>query len=84
MDTLKTVLNLVKKRDWAISIDLKDAYFHVLIHPKHRKYPRFCIRVRAFQFRALAFGPKTSPRLFAKLVAAATTYQRMQSIKLAV
>ena len=50
MDTLKTVLNLVKKDDWAISIDLKDAYFHVLIHPKHRKYLRFCIQGRAFQF----------------------------------
>ena len=29
MDTLKTVLNLVKKGDWAISKDFKDAYFHV-------------------------------------------------------
>ena len=27
MDTMKTVLNLVKKGDWAISINLKDAIF---------------------------------------------------------
>ena len=84
MDTLKTVLNLVKKDDWAISIDLKDAYFHVLIHPKHRKYLRFCIQGRAFQFRALAFGPKTSPRVFTKIVAVAAAHLKMQSIRLAV
>ena len=84
MDTLKTVLNLVKKDDWAISIDLKGAYFHVLIHPKHRKYLRFCIQGRAFQFRALAFGPKTSPRVFTKIVAVAAAHLRMQSIRLAV
>lgn len=36
MDTLKTVMNLVKKGDWAISLDMKDAYFHILIHRKHR------------------------------------------------
>ena len=33
---LKTVLNLVKEGDWAFSVDLKDAYFHILIHPSHR------------------------------------------------
>ena len=81
---LKTVLNLVKKDDWAISIDLKDAYFQVFIHPKHRKYLRFCIQGRAFQLRALAFGPKTSPRVLTKIVAVAAAHLRMQSIRLAV
>ena len=84
MDTLKTVLNLVKKGDWAISIDLKDAYFHIMVHIKHRKYLRFCIQGKAYQFRALAFGPKTSPRVFTKIVAVAAAHLRMQSIRLAV
>ena len=84
MDTLKTVFNLVKKGDWAISIDLKDAYFHILVHRKHRKYLRFCIQGKAYQFRALAFGPKTSPRVFTKIVAVAAAHLRMQSIRLAV
>ena len=84
MDTLKTVLNPVKKGDWAISIDLKDAYFHILVHRKHWKYLRFCIQGKAYQFRALAFGPKTSPRVFTKIVAVAAAHLRMQSIRLAV
>ena len=44
----------------------------------------FCIQGRAFQFRALAFGPKTSPRVFTKIMAVAAAHLRMQSIKLAV
>ena len=84
MDTLSKVLNLVKKGDWRISIDLKDAYFHILIHPAHRKYLRFCIQGKALQYRALAFGPKTSQRVFTKVVSVVAAYLRMQSIRLAV
>ena len=84
MDTLSKVLNLVKKGDWGISIDLKDAYFHILIHPAHRKYLRFCIQGKAFQYRALAFGPKTSPRVFTKVVSVVAAHLRKQSIRLAV
>ncbi|CAC5402810.1 unnamed protein product [Mytilus coruscus] len=43
MDTMSKVINLVKPKDWAISIDLSDAYFHVPIFQKHRPYMRFCI-----------------------------------------
>ena len=62
METMKTVLNLVKKGDWAFSVDLKNAYFHILIHPSHRKYLRFCTKGKAYQYRVLAFSQKTSPR----------------------
>ena len=84
MDTMKTVLNLVKKGDWAFSVDLKNAYFHILIHPSHRKYLRFCIKGKAYQYRVLAFGPKTSPRMFTKVAVVVAAHLRMQSIRLAV
>jgi hypothetical protein len=34
--------------DWAASIDLRDAYFHVPIHAADRKYLRFGWRGRLF------------------------------------
>ena len=40
MLTIKQVLECVHQDDWFISIDLKDAYFHVPIIPKHRKFLR--------------------------------------------
>jgi hypothetical protein len=42
--------------DWAASIDLKDAYFHVPIALDARKFLRFVWRGRLFQFCVLPFG----------------------------
>lgn len=84
MDTLSKVLNLTKKGDWAISIDLKDAYFHIPIFQGHRKYLRFCIQGKAYQYTALPFGPKTSPRVFTKVVSVVAGYLRMQNLRIAV
>lgn len=84
MDTMSTVLNLVKTGDWAISLDLKDAYLHIPIYPKHRKYLRFCVKGVVYQFRALCFGPTSAPRVFTKLVSVAVAHFRQQGIRLAV
>ena len=59
MDTLSKVINLVRKGDCGISVDLQDAYFHILILRSHWKYLCFYIRGIKFQYRVLAFGLKT-------------------------
>ena len=41
MESMRTLKDLVTKNDWMISIDLKDAYFSVLIDKKNRKHLRF-------------------------------------------
>ena len=38
METVKSVRQLILVNDWAVSIDLTDAYLHVPIHPQSRKY----------------------------------------------
>ena len=83
MDTLIKVLNLVKPNDWAIFLDLKDAYLHVPIHKSHRKHLRFCIQGKVYQFVALCFGPTQSPRCFTKIISVVTAHLRMQTVRLA-
>ena len=61
MDTMTKVLNLVKPQDWAISLDLADAYMHIPIFPKHRQFLRFCVQGRCFQWKVLCFGPTSAP-----------------------
>jgi hypothetical protein len=56
METLSDVRQTVRPGDWAVSIDLKDAYFHVPIAQDARKYLRFGWRGRLFQFCVLPFG----------------------------
>ncbi|KAL0147994.1 hypothetical protein M9458_056721, partial [Cirrhinus mrigala] len=45
-----------KDADWFAAIDLKDAYFHVLILPRHRPFLRFAFEGRAYQYKVLPFG----------------------------
>ena len=46
------------------SIDFKDAYFHIPIQEQSRKFLRFHIRDRTFQFKALPLGLSTAPMEF--------------------
>ena len=43
MRTQRDVTNALHKGDWAVSVDLKDAYFHIPIHKKSRHMLRFVI-----------------------------------------
>ena len=84
MDSLNSVLNLVQQGDWAISLDLKDAYMHIPIHPGHKKFLRFCIQGKVYQFTCLCFGPTVAPRAFTKVVTVIAAHLRMRNIHLAV
>ena len=82
MDTFVKVLNLVKPKDWAISLDLSDAYLHIPIFVKHRKFLRFCINKKCYQFKSLCFGPTCAPRVFSKILAVIAAHLREQNIRL--
>lgn len=69
LDSVRSVRNELRPRDYAISLDLKDAYYHILIHPAFRKFLRFCLEGHHWQFRALPFGLSSSPRAFCKCLA---------------
>ena len=84
MDTLNKVINLVKLKDWAISIDLSNAYLHVPLFPKHRQYLRFCIQGRCYQWKTLCFGPTSAPRVFTKIVSVVAAILRAQRIRVAI
>ena len=58
----------LRKGQWAASIDLKDAYFQVPIHPGARKFFRVAWEGKVYQFRALPFGLASAPWLFTELV----------------
>ncbi|KAI2665260.1 Transposon Ty3-G Gag-Pol polyprotein [Labeo rohita] len=61
MLTIKQVVSQIRSEDWFVTIDLKDAYFHVSILPQHRKFLRFAFRGEAYQYRVLPFGLALSP-----------------------
>ncbi|KAL0153220.1 hypothetical protein M9458_051474, partial [Cirrhinus mrigala] len=82
MLTVKQVVSQIRSEDWFVTIDLKDAYFHVSILPQHRKFLRFAFRGEAYQYRVLPFGLELSPRTFTKCVDAALVPLRLQGIRI--
>ncbi|KAL0190873.1 hypothetical protein M9458_013571, partial [Cirrhinus mrigala] len=82
MLTISQVMSQIKSKNWFVTIDLKDAYFHVSILPHHRKFLRFAFRGEAYQYRVLPFGLALSPRTFTKCVDAALAPLRLQGIRI--
>lgn len=84
METPHSVRMSLRPGDWVASIDLSDAYFHLLIHPSHRKWMRFAWRGRVYQFRALPFGLSQAPWIFTKAVLPLASTLRSRGIRLSV
>ena len=59
MVTLEAIIHLLKRGDWFVVVDLKDAYFHIIIHQKYRKYLRLIFMDTIYQYVALPFGLST-------------------------
>ncbi|KAM4690422.1 uncharacterized protein WCC33_017807 [Rhinophrynus dorsalis] len=78
MESVLSAIKLTQPQNFLSRIDLKDAFYHVLIRPSHRKYLRFHILKTHYQFRALPFGLATAPQIFTKLLAVAMAELRSQ------
>ena len=68
METAESIRQALQPGDWVTSLDLTDAYHHILIHPKHRKFLRFALGGRVLQYRALPMGLSAAPRIFTRII----------------
>ena len=82
METAASIIRATVPGMWATSLDLKDAFFHIPIAPAYRKFLRFRIDDKAFQFRALPFGLTMSPFVFTKVLAPVGAYARQCGLDL--
>ena len=64
METPETIRTSLLQGEWVTLIDFKDAYFHIPIQEQSRKYLRFHVQGRTYQFKALPFGLSTAPLEF--------------------
>lgn len=58
------------------TLDLKDAYFLVPVHKKHRIYLRFRFKGTLYQFTCLPFGLSCCPLIFTKIMKPVIRYLR--------
>ena len=69
METPRSVLNSICPGDWMISLDLQDAYLQVPVHHDSRRFLRFVVDGKPFQFRVLCFGLTTPTQVFTRIMA---------------
>jgi hypothetical protein len=65
METMEDFRHALRPGDWAASINLRDAYFHVPLHHSTRKY--MCFGWKGRLFRVLPFGLSPAPKVFMSL-----------------
>ncbi len=81
MLTLKTIMSQIQGGDWFVTIDLKDAYFHIQVVRQHRKFLRFAFGGKAYQYKILPFGLALVPRTFTKCMDTVLAPLRFQDIR---
>ena len=68
METVASVLLSVREGDFVASLDMKDAYFQIPIHPSSRKL--------------LCFGLSTAPQVFTRVFAAVSAWGHTHGVRL--
>ena len=82
METLQSVLLSVRPGDWMVSLDLKDAYLQVPMHPDSRKFLRFMVGGKVYQFKVLCFGLSTAPQVFTRVMAPVSAILHRMGVRL--
>ncbi len=67
---------------WAVSLDLKDAYFHVKVASRHTRYLRFGYDGVCYEYQVLPFGLSTAPRTFTRIVRTVAGFLRKKGVEM--
>lgn len=67
MTFIQSILPLLDCNMWMVTIDLQDAYFHINIAPAHRRFLRFAIGDKCYEFKVFPFGIASAPEFSQRL-----------------
>ncbi len=82
MITWKQILPQICPGDWFMSLDLKDAYFHIQVGPHHRQLLRFAFEGVAYQYKVLQFRLSLASRTFTRCMDASLSSLRQMGIRI--
>lgn len=82
MESIETLAGLLEEGDFMVKIDVKDAYLHVPIHPRHRHLLSAEVGGTTYEFCSLPFGVSSAPMVFNRLMRGAITPMREMGIRL--
>lgn len=84
MENLDLVRFILRRGDWMVKVDLKDAILVVPITKDHQKFIRFIWKGKFYQYKFLPFGLSSAPRVFTKIMRPVVASLRERGIRLIV
>ena len=80
---IDVVCDSLEPNDEFVSIDLKDGFHHLSVHPQFRKYLGFQWKKQYYVFNVLPFGCNVSPYYFNKTIRTVVQYLRQNDLRFA-
>nr|KAG5692773.1 hypothetical protein BaRGS_009389 [Batillaria attramentaria] len=68
METARALRQSILPGEYAVSLDLTDAYLHIPMHRSAQRYLRFALDGTVYAFRAMPFGLNLSPWAFTRMM----------------
>ena len=81
METVQSIRNSFQTGEWCTQIDIKDAYLHIPVQQRFRKYLRFTVDGVVYEFKTLPFGLNVAPRIFTLILKPVLAKLRGQGIR---
>ena len=81
LDHWKDIFPCLRQGDFAVKLDLKDAYFHLELSEKIKPFVRLLIGDRVFQMEGACFGLSTLPQLWMKVMGVFLKKWRAQGLQ---
>ena len=82
MEGLKDLKYMLKPGCYGAVIDLSDAYYHIKLHEKSRKYTRFIFMGQVMEYTSLPMGLTDSPHIFTRVTKFVQSFLRKQGISM--
>lgn len=83
-EDVRDLASILKPHDKFISLDIKDGFYHIPVHPLDREYLGFCWSGVYYRWKVLPFGLNSSPYFFAKTVRPVLEYLRSIGLRVTV
>ena len=80
-DGIETVCQYIEPDDVAITLDLKNGFYHVPIQESYQTYIGFKWRLKTYVWQVLPFGLRCSPWYFYKILRPVVQFLREQNLR---
>ena len=67
MESINPVIDIVRPNVYMTSIDLKDIFYSIPIHPEHQKYLKLVVLSKIYQYTCMPNGFGPAMRIFTKV-----------------